>query len=80
MATITLKNIPDEVYARLKAAAKAHHRSMNGEVLNCLELTYAPQPVAVAERLSRLRAIRPELDSQAVSLEELQQAITDGRP
>jgi antitoxin FitA len=30
--TLTLKNIPDAVYDRLKLSAKMHRRSMNSEV------------------------------------------------
>ena len=35
--TLTLKNIPDTVYARLKAAAEMHRRSLNSEAIVCLE-------------------------------------------
>jgi len=31
--TLTLKNIPDELYGRLKQAAEVHHRSLNSEVI-----------------------------------------------
>ena len=39
MPALTIKNIPDELYRTLKESAKAHHRSMNGEVIACLERT-----------------------------------------
>ena len=35
--TITLKNIPDDVYKRLKLSADTHRRSLNGEAIVCLE-------------------------------------------
>lgn len=35
--SITLKNIPEPVYQRIKLAAKRHHRSMNSEIIACLE-------------------------------------------
>ncbi len=41
--TLTLKNIPDEVYERLKVAAAAHHRSLNGEAIVCLETVLLPE-------------------------------------
>ena len=41
--TLTLKNIPDEVYARLKAAAEAHRRSLNSEAIVCLESVLLPE-------------------------------------
>ena len=33
--TLTLKNIPDDVYDRLKASAEANRRSMNSEAIVC---------------------------------------------
>jgi plasmid stability protein len=37
MATITLKNVPDDLHQRLKASAERHRRSMNSEALVRLE-------------------------------------------
>lgn len=37
MATITLKNIPEKTYLRLKDLARRHHRSLNGEMLHALD-------------------------------------------
>jgi hypothetical protein len=33
MATLTLKNVPAEVYARLKESAEKNRRSLNSEIL-----------------------------------------------
>jgi len=35
--TLTLKNIPDELYERLKSAAELNRRSLNSEAIVCLE-------------------------------------------
>lgn len=59
--TLTLKNIPDEVYERLKASAVTHRRSLNSEALVCLESVLLPGRVAVSERLPRARALRAAL-------------------
>jgi plasmid stability protein len=40
MASITLKDIPQEIHARLTREAAAHHRSLNGEVLRRVELSF----------------------------------------
>ena len=37
MVTITLKNVPPEIYERIKIQAKNNHRSINGEILSILE-------------------------------------------
>ncbi len=80
MASITLKNLPDALYERLKAAAQAHHRSINSELIHCLEKVLKPRPASSEERLERLRRVRPDIPPSTVSPEEIQQAIDEGRP
>jgi len=79
-ATITLKNIPDELYDRLKEVAEVHHRSLNMEVIACLEHTLLPTRITVDERITRARSLRAGLPAGRVTPEEIQQAIEDGRP
>ncbi len=59
--TLTLKNIPDDVYDRLKLSAEAHRRSMNSEAIVCLETVLLPAAVGPAERLARARQLRATL-------------------
>lgn len=59
--TLTLKNIPDHVYDRLKWSAQVHRRSLNNEAIVCLETLLAPAGLSVAERLARARALRAGL-------------------
>ena len=59
--TLTLKNIPDAVYDRLKLAAQTHRRSMNSEAIVCLEAVLTPAVMAPGERLARARALRASL-------------------
>jgi len=77
--TLTLKNIPDELYGRLKAAAEAHRRSVNSEVLVCLESVLLPQRVSVEDRLSKARALRSALPAGAFSAEDIARMRTEGR-
>lgn len=60
---LTLKNIPDEVYQRLRAAATTHRRSLNSEAIVCLEAVLLPSKVPPSERLARARELRAELTS-----------------
>ena len=53
--TLTLKNVPDDIYERLKLAAQAHRRSINSEVIVCLE-TCALADGRHACRAARTRA------------------------
>ncbi len=59
--TLTLKNIPDEIYERLKISAVAHRRSLNGEAIVCLEAALLPIKVTANERLLRARELRRDL-------------------
>ena len=59
--TLTLKNIPDAVYDRLKLAAQMHRRSMNSEAIVCLESALMPIKMMPAERISRARELRSAL-------------------
>jgi plasmid stability protein len=59
--TLTLKNIPDDVYERLKLSAEAHRRSMNSEAIVCLDAALLPTKVTPVERLARARALRAGL-------------------
>jgi antitoxin FitA len=62
---ITLKNIPDELYDRLKAAAKEHHRSINNEAIVCLEgALVLPKQITPEERIARARAISEGLQAK----------------
>ncbi len=59
--TLTLKNIPVVLYARLKTSAEAHHASMNSEAIVCLEAVLLPTRADATERPARaLRATLPE--------------------
>ena len=56
--TITLKGIPDEIYAQLKASAEANRRSLNSEVIACLETLLMPRKTTVLEHVAKAREVR----------------------
>ena len=78
--TLTLKNIPDAVYQRLKAAAEAHRRSLNSEAIVCLESVLLPERVEPGERLARARALRAGLTGGGFNAEEIDAFKRTGRP
>ncbi len=51
MASITVKNIPQELYEKLKITASLNHRSLNNEMINCLESVLMPQRLSVANKI-----------------------------
>jgi plasmid stability protein len=79
-ATITLKNIPDDIYASLKQAADAHHRSINSEVIACLERVLLPTRISTDERIERARQIRARLGTKKFKAADILKAIDQGRP
>ena len=58
---MTLKNIPDAVYERLKFSAQTHRRSMNSEAIVCLEAALLPNMMSPTDRLVRARVLRVAL-------------------
>lgn len=78
--TITLKGIPDELYARLKSAADASHRSLNGEVIACLESVLMPRKASSAQHLAAIRAARARLPQESFDHAEIDALKRQGRP
>jgi plasmid stability protein len=58
MANLTIKNVPERLVRRLKAQAARHHRSLNLEVISCLEAVAQTVPLDPEALLARARAIR----------------------
>lgn len=79
-ATITLKNIPDDIYHSLKQAAEVHHRSINSEAIACLERALLPSKAGTDEHLARARRIRESLKGNRFEVADIAEAIEQGRP
>ena len=80
MANITIKDIPDELYDRLKEMAKLHRRSINSEVIVCIEDAILPRRNDVEGTLKRTRRLRTLTAGHPVSDAELTAAKNLGRP
>jgi len=78
--TLTLKNIPDALYERLKAAAQTHRRSLNSEAIVCLESVLLPTKVAPNERLARARELRAALPEGKFLARDIDASKREGRP
>jgi antitoxin FitA len=79
MPSITVKNIPEPIYKKLKQQAEAQHRSMNSEIIACLEQYVEPKRVSPDEILRQARMMRRKVKG-SLSAEEIQDAIDQGRP
>jgi plasmid stability protein len=78
--TITLKNLPDALHARLAAAAKRHRRSLNNEAIVCLEAGLGHEPLAVEQQLQEIRALRNSLAQHGFDPAEIDASKREGRP
>jgi plasmid stability protein len=76
---ITLKNIPDDIYRRLKEVAEIHRRSVNSEAIACLERALLPTKVSVDERLSRARQLRAAVKGKPLKAKVIAAVIAQGR-
>ncbi len=62
MANLTIRNLDDEVVAKLKAQAKAHHRSLEAELREILSMTVGRQAREdFLARADRIRAMTPDV-------------------
>lgn len=77
--TLTLKNIPDAVYERLKASATAHRRSLNSEAIVCLESVLLPGSIDPRERIARARALRDMLPKARFKTRDIDTFKREGR-
>ena len=79
MVTVTLKNIPEHIYERIKAQAKINHRSINGEILSILDQAISLPPIDVKTTLDRARKVRELTANYVVTADEIEKMINEGR-
>ena len=80
MPTITIKNIPDDLYERLKESARAHRRSINSEVIMYIEEAVGTYKIDVEAEIARARVLREVIGDYVLTDDDLDQFISDGRP
>lgn len=77
MATLVIKNVPDELHARLKQQAHEHRRSLAKEALTLLEHAVTSDE---SLRAGRRRLPTPiQLTTGPMTLEDIEAAISAGR-
>lgn len=79
MATITVKNIPDDLYGLLKQSAHLNQRSINSEVIYAIRQAVAPASEDVESVLRRAQAVRELSAHYTLNDNDIQQAIDEGR-
>ncbi|TVQ10953.1 MAG: Arc family DNA-binding protein [Balneolaceae bacterium] len=77
--TITIRDIPDDVYEKLKKQAELHHRSINSEVIYTLKRMlecHRPDPDHIIDRARQIK----QQAKGTVTMQQIQEAIDQGRP
>jgi plasmid stability protein len=74
MANLTIRNLDDDVVAKLKAQAKAHHRSLEAELREILSATVGPRAredfLARADRIAAMTPKTYQTDSTLLIRED----------
>jgi plasmid stability protein len=79
LPTLTIKGLPEPVYRRLKDRAESNHRSLNGEIIACLERAVGAGPFDPAAWLADVDAFRGRSGAIDMSDDELRAARGLGR-
>ncbi|MBS1485995.1 MAG: Arc family DNA-binding protein [Bacteroidetes bacterium] len=79
MASVTIKNLPDSLYKKLKVRAKNNHRSINGEIVNVLTRELNEGGFDVNEFLKSAEKIRNKIKIPLTD-DELIAIKNEGRP
>jgi plasmid stability protein len=80
MAAITIKDVPEHLHRKLKAQAKANHRSLNREAIACLEQAVGGGRIDPNEFLAGVRELRSRIRGPAITDAWLRKAKNEGRP
>jgi len=79
MVTVTIKNIPEEIYERVKNQAKINHRSINGEILSILEQAISIPPIDIQATIKRASKVRELTAQYTITADEIEKLINEGR-
>lgn len=80
MATFTIKNIPANLYEKLKKSAEINRRSINSEIIVCIEKTVRSQRIDSKQIIMKARKLRSLTQAVPVTDDDLALAKDDGRP
>ncbi len=80
MPTITLKGVPADLYERIKQRAAEHRRSLNSEIIVCLERSVKGKRIDPDTFLSRVDRLRERVKLTPLTDDILRTAKEAGRP
>jgi hypothetical protein len=80
MITLTIKGIPERIYRGLKKRAEAQRRSLNREIILCLERSVEVEPFDPEEWLAKADRMRAKLGLRGLTDAQIRAEKRRGRP
>jgi plasmid stability protein len=80
VTTITVKNIPENLYEQLKVSAKNNRRSINSEIIICIERSVMSRRFEPEIMIAKARQLRELTAGYVITDEAFNQAKSEGRP
>ena len=80
MPTLTVKNIPEDLYVQLKQVAALNRRSINSEIIVCIEKAIRSRAITPEEILGKARVLREKTAGYRITDDDFNQAKWEGRP
>jgi plasmid stability protein len=78
--TITVKNIPADLYTQLKESAVRHHRSINSEIIAIIEKALVPQNANPDDFRVAAKALREKTRKYGLNQGFIERTKREGRP
>jgi plasmid stability protein len=75
---ITIRDIPDDIYEKLKRQAELHHRSINSEVIVYLKKMVQSHRRDPDQIIARAKKLKKKAKG-SLSIDQIQEAIDLGR-
>ncbi len=79
MTTLTIKGLPEDIYVRLKQRAEAQRRSLNREVILCLEQALGSEPLDLDAWLAAAARLRQRIKGPKLTDARLRELRRKGR-
>ncbi len=79
MATITIKNIPNELFDTLKMRATLNRRSVSNEIIFCIENSLKSRKIQPDEFIQELENFYQNVDIPVLTEEKLKEYKATGR-
>ncbi len=80
MPAVTVKNIPDKLYKKLKDSAANHRRSINSEIIYCMESMLESRNIDVDRFLTEIEQLQASIKAPPLTEAFLKKAKEAGRP